>query len=127
MSNGGFARIVVLEGQPQPAEVMEPHCSLTTQYEMLSIPWPNSIFGLSLCKQTRSLLSFRPTRRNIHTLTILQPWLNTRCSLGEGPFWEEETNTIRFVDIEKQSLMRVDLNKGPSSLKTVKEHDISMG
>jgi sugar lactone lactonase YvrE len=60
-------------------------------------------------------------------LIIYQPWLKTDCSLGEGPFWEEETNTVRFLDIEKQKLFRVDMNVGPSSLKTVKEHDISMG
>jgi sugar lactone lactonase YvrE len=87
--------------------------------------------ALPLFRQTLAILSSRlPSRllsRSIQSLIILQPWLDTRCSLGEGPFWEEETNTIRFLDIEKQKLMRVDLNKGPSSLKTVKEHDISMG
>jgi hypothetical protein len=78
-------------------------------------------------ERIRPSLSFRITSRKLGTLTISQPWLDTHCSLGEGPFWEEETNTIRFLDIEKQKLMRVDLNKGPSSLTIVKEHDISMG
>jgi sugar lactone lactonase YvrE len=85
------------------------------------------MFALSLSRKIRSTLAFRLHSRCLQSLTISQPWLNTRCSLGEGPFWEEETNTIRFLDIEKQKLMRVDLNKGPSSLETVKEHDISMG
>lgn len=58
---------------------------------------------------------------------ITEPWLDTHCSLGEGPFWEEDTNTIRFLDVEKQKVFRVDVNAGPSSLKTVKDYDISMG
>ncbi|KAH9863079.1 hypothetical protein IAQ61_009354 [Plenodomus lingam] len=58
---------------------------------------------------------------------ITEPWLDTHCSLGEGPFWEEDTNTIRFLDVEKQKVFRVDVNAGPSSLKTIKDYDISMG
>ena len=86
----------------------------------------------TLCPVCRSSSKYghqhsRVPTRKFETLSISQPWLDTHCSLGEGPFWEEETNTIRFLDIEKQKLMRVDLNKGPSSLTTVKEHDISMG
>jgi len=49
------------------------------------------------------------------------------CSLGEGPFWEEDTNTLRFLDVEKQKVHRVDLNVGPSSHKVVKDFDISIG
>lgn len=56
-----------------------------------------------------------------------QPWLRVQCSLGEGPFWETRTNTLRFIDIEKQELHSVDLNVGPSSHKVVKKMDISMG
>lgn len=60
-------------------------------------------------------------------LTTAQPYIETHCSLGEGPYWEEETNTVRFLDVEKQELHRVDIGKGPSSHKLVKKLDISMG
>ena len=59
-------------------------------------------------------------------LTFYQPWLRLNCSLGEGAFWEEKTNTVRFVDIETQSLHRVDISAGPTSHKVVKEHDVSI-
>jgi sugar lactone lactonase YvrE len=49
------------------------------------------------------------------------------CSLGEGPFWEDDTNTLRFLDVEKCKVHRVDLNVGQSSLKVIKDFDISMG
>lgn len=58
---------------------------------------------------------------------ITEPWLKTHCALGEGPFWEEDRNSIRFLDVEKQAVMRVDLAKGPSSFKTIKNYDISIG
>ncbi|KAH7402877.1 SMP-30/Gluconolaconase/LRE-like region-domain-containing protein [Pyrenochaeta sp. MPI-SDFR-AT-0127] len=58
---------------------------------------------------------------------ITEPWLKLNCSLGEGPFWEEETNTVRFLDVEKQKVHRVNLTEGPSSHKVVKEYDISIG
>jgi len=56
-----------------------------------------------------------------------QPWLDTHCALGEGPFWEEDTNTIRFLDVEMQKVFRVHVKAGPSSLTTVKDYDISIG
>ena len=58
--------------------------------------------------------------------TVTEPWLNTSCGLGEGPFWEENTNTLRFVDIIKKKLFFVDLTKGEQSIK---EHqlDFSIG
>ncbi|KAF1933891.1 regucalcin [Didymella exigua CBS 183.55] len=58
---------------------------------------------------------------------VTKPYIEINCSLGEGPFWEEETNTLRFLDVEKQELHRVDINKGPSSHKLIKKLDISMG
>lgn len=56
-----------------------------------------------------------------------KPWLKLNCSLGEGPFYEEKTNTLRFLDVEKCRLHHVDLNVGPSSHKVIKELDISIG
>lgn len=69
----------------------------------------------------------RTTNIATHVLTITQPWLRLNCSLGEGPFWEEDTNSLRFLDVEKQKVHRVDLNVGPSSHKVLKEYDISIG
>ncbi|KAF2654649.1 hypothetical protein K491DRAFT_600381 [Lophiostoma macrostomum CBS 122681] len=63
----------------------------------------------------------------IEKYEITEPWIRLTCSLGEGPFWEESTNTLRFLDIEKEELHHVDLNVGPSSHKVVKKMDISIG
>lgn len=40
------------------------------------------------------------------------------CGLGEAPFYEESLHSLRFVDIVKEKLHVIDLNNGPSSLKT---------
>ncbi|KAH7073190.1 hypothetical protein FB567DRAFT_454323 [Paraphoma chrysanthemicola] len=58
---------------------------------------------------------------------ITEPWLRLNCGLGEGPFWEEDTNSLRFLDVVKQTVHRVDLNAGPSSHKVIREFDISIG
>lgn len=50
---------------------------------------------------------------------VTEPWLPVSCSLGEAPYWEKDTNTLRFVDIVKKQLHTVDLNKGPSSHKQI--------
>ncbi|KAF2088985.1 hypothetical protein K490DRAFT_38430, partial [Saccharata proteae CBS 121410] len=58
------------------------------------------------------------------------PYLDIQCGLGEGPYWEEATNTLRFVDIVKQKVYALDLTKGPSSLKVLvelTEPDTSIG
>ncbi|KAF2500947.1 hypothetical protein BU16DRAFT_476345 [Lophium mytilinum] len=59
--------------------------------------------------------------------TITEPWLKLSCGLGEAPFWEEQTHTLRFVDIIKQELHTVDLAKGPASHKIAASLDISIG
>lgn len=51
--------------------------------------------------------------------TVSQPWLDIHCSLGEGPYFEAATNSLRFVDIIKKRLHTVSLAEGPSSLKTL--------
>lgn len=96
--------------------------------------------GLQLFCKAAGLLSFKAARKPLlnpstrhasthqyQTLTISQPWLRLNCSLGEGPFWEDDTNSLRFLDVEKQRVHRVDLNIGPSSHTIVKEFDISIG
>ena len=47
---------------------------------------------------------------------ILQPYVLIDCGLGEGPFYEEEAQQIRFVDIHKKKLHFVDVRKGALSL-----------
>jgi sugar lactone lactonase YvrE len=50
---------------------------------------------------------------------VKQPWLDLHCELGEGPYYEPATNTLRFVDIKKKQLHTVNLAQGPKSLKTL--------
>ncbi|KAL1305220.1 hypothetical protein AAFC00_002138 [Neodothiora populina] len=57
---------------------------------------------------------------------VTEPWLKTDCGLGEAPFWDKESNTLRFFDIIKQKMHTVDLNIGPSSHK-VFDLPISVG
>jgi len=63
----------------------------------------------------------------IKKYTVTEPYLKLSCGLGEGPFCEEETNTVRFVDIVKCNVHTVDLNKGPPSHKILGHLDISIG
>lgn|SRR5688572_132058 len=50
---------------------------------------------------------------------VEKPWLETHCALGEGPFYEEETNTVRFVDIKKKRIHTASVTEGQPSLTTV--------
>ncbi|KAK3692814.1 hypothetical protein B0T22DRAFT_436055 [Podospora appendiculata] len=50
---------------------------------------------------------------------VAEPYLNLHCRLGEGPYFEKATNTLRFVDIKSKRVHTVSLAKGPSSLKTI--------
>lgn len=49
--------------------------------------------------------------------TVSEPWLHTQCLLGEASFWDQESNTLRFVDIERKEIHTVDLDQGVSSHK----------
>ncbi|KAK4083966.1 hypothetical protein PCL_02368 [Purpureocillium lilacinum] len=51
--------------------------------------------------------------------TVDEPWLDLHCALGEGPFFEAETKTVRFVDIKKKRIHTVSLSEGMHSLKTI--------
>jgi sugar lactone lactonase YvrE len=55
----------------------------------------------------------------IKTWTVTEPYLNIHCGLGEGPYYEAATNSLRFVDLKKKQLHTVDLSVGPDSLKTL--------
>lgn len=68
-----------------------------------------------------------PSMSGVKKYEITEPWLKLNCSLGEGPYWEEDTNTVRFLDVEKQKVHRVDLNAGPTSHKVIRDFDISIG
>jgi len=48
-----------------------------------------------------------------------EPYINLHCLLGEGPFYEKGTRSLRFVDIRKKQIHSFSLDAGPSSLKTV--------
>lgn len=48
---------------------------------------------------------------------VAEPWLDLKCALGEGPFYEKETNSLRLVDIKKKHVHTVSLSD--ISLKTI--------
>ncbi|KAI1823556.1 hypothetical protein F4861DRAFT_314037 [Xylaria intraflava] len=50
---------------------------------------------------------------------VTEPYLNLHCALGEGPFYEKATNSLRFVDIKKHRVHWVNLAEGPASATTV--------
>ncbi|KAI1175989.1 hypothetical protein F4777DRAFT_289927 [Nemania sp. FL0916] len=50
---------------------------------------------------------------------VTEPYLHIQCALGEGPFYEAATNSLRFVDIKKHRVHWVKLDEGPESVTTV--------
>ncbi|TGJ80320.1 hypothetical protein E0Z10_g8433 [Xylaria hypoxylon] len=50
---------------------------------------------------------------------VTEPYLDLHCGLGEGPFYEATTNSLRFVDIKKKRVHWVNLDEGPGSVTTV--------
>ena len=66
------------------------------------------------------------TMSGIKKWSVKEAWLNTHCELGEGPYYEPATNTLRFVDIKKKQLHTVNLADGPKSLKTL-QFDMPVG
>jgi sugar lactone lactonase YvrE len=50
---------------------------------------------------------------------VAEPYINLNCKLGEGPFFEKQTNSLRFVDIIEKRIHYFSLSEGPSSLKTL--------
>ncbi|KAF1817006.1 hypothetical protein P152DRAFT_510318 [Eremomyces bilateralis CBS 781.70] len=57
---------------------------------------------------------------------VEKPYIDTECSLGEGPYFRDEDQTLRFVDIIKRKIYWLDIRKGPSSLHS-HQLDISAG
>lgn len=60
---------------------------------------------------------------NLQVWEVKEPYLDLHCLLGEGPFYEEETHSLRFVDIRRKQIHTVDLAAGPSSLHTLELAD----
>lgn len=56
---------------------------------------------------------------NFQEWTVTEPYLNLHCKLGEGPYYEEATNSLRFVDIINKRVHTVSLTEGPDSVKTI--------
>lgn len=54
------------------------------------------------------------------------PYINLHCGLAEGPYYEKETNSLRFVDIKKKQLHTVDLARGPESVQSL-QLDVPIG
>ncbi|KAL9111478.1 MAG: hypothetical protein Q9227_004156 [Pyrenula ochraceoflavens] len=50
---------------------------------------------------------------------VTQSYVATRCKLGEGPYYNEDRNELRFVDIWNHKLHFVNVEKGPNSLRTI--------
>ncbi|CRJ98732.1 hypothetical protein BN1708_009487 [Verticillium longisporum] len=51
--------------------------------------------------------------------TVKEPYLHLHSGLGEGPYYEKQTNTLRWVDIKQKKLHSIDVDIGLDSLKTL--------
>lgn len=51
------------------------------------------------------------------TWTVTDWYVNEHCGLGEGPYYEKDTNSLRFVDIKKDKLYTVRLDQDPPVAK----------
>ncbi|KPI45882.1 uncharacterized protein AB675_665 [Cyphellophora attinorum] len=58
----------------------------------------------------------------IQEWVVDEPYLHHPALLGEGPHYNPSTNTLRFLDINSNKLHTLDLNKGPSSFRTIDTH-----
>ena len=63
---------------------------------------------------------------SFQTWQVAEPWVNCHCKLGEGPYYEKGTNSLRFVDIMQHRIHMVSLDEGPASLKTF-QLDVPVG
>ncbi|KAK4200489.1 hypothetical protein QBC40DRAFT_326800 [Triangularia verruculosa] len=55
---------------------------------------------------------------NFQVWEVKTPYLNLHCGLGEGPYYEPATQTVRFVDIKNKKLHTVSIND-PTDLTTL--------
>lgn len=42
---------------------------------------------------------------DIQEWKVEEPWLESNCGLAEGPFYEKETDSLRFLDIKKKQIL----------------------
>lgn len=58
-------------------------------------------------------------RPDFQEWAVSEPYLHAHCKLGEGPYYEEATHSLRFVDIIGKRVHTVSLGAGPDSLETI--------
>lgn len=59
------------------------------------------------------------TPKDIQQWHVTEPYVDLHCGLGEGPYYEKATQTLRFVDIKKKRIHTVSVTDGPASLTTL--------
>jgi sugar lactone lactonase YvrE len=52
---------------------------------------------------------------SIETITVTTPFLDISCALGEAPYVDETTGTLRFVDIIRREFHSVSLSGDAST------------
>ncbi|KAI1777908.1 hypothetical protein F4818DRAFT_439227 [Hypoxylon cercidicola] len=55
------------------------------------------------------------TDAELQVWQVTEPYVNLHCGLGEGPYYEAATHSLRFVDIKEQRVHTVDLAADASS------------
>ncbi|KAI3336872.1 hypothetical protein HD806DRAFT_21314 [Xylariaceae sp. AK1471] len=60
-----------------------------------------------------------PSKPALQEWHVTEPYLHLHCALGEGPYYEAATSSLRFVDIKKKRVHWVKLDEGPASATTV--------
>ncbi|KAI1812151.1 SMP-30/Gluconolaconase/LRE-like region-domain-containing protein [Poronia punctata] len=58
------------------------------------------------------------TKPDFQEWNVTEPYLHLHCALSEGPYYERESNSLRFVDIKKHRVHWVNLSEGPNSVTT---------
>ncbi|KAB8336861.1 hypothetical protein FH972_021169 [Carpinus fangiana] len=58
---------------------------------------------------------------------VAEPWLETSCSLGEGPYYDEESKVLRFLDIEKNEVHTIAMGIGAASHTVQHKLDYAIG
>lgn len=59
------------------------------------------------------------TPEDIQQWHVTEPYVDLHCGLGEGPYYEKATRTLRFVDIKEKRIHTVSVTDGPASLTTL--------
>lgn len=59
------------------------------------------------------------TPEDIQQWHVTEPYVDLHCGLGEGPYYEKATQTLRFVDIKEKRIHTVSVTDGPASLTTL--------